>query len=261
MDSDGDYSTDENKRKRNLDKEEIFSKSKKMMRTPVKSQQKTDEKLDKLIELIQNLSAEMQQMRKEQKEYSKEMEILKEENRSLKLENENIKKENGEIKEDLKSLNIRLEYWEKEKKQNNVIISGLKIDTSDQYLLKGAMENFIKQHLDIEVPIRSATRLGQKTCLIVLEKMEDKVKVMENKSKLRKLENEKIYINNDLTIKERDIQKKIRKRAEEERKKGRKVKIGYQKLVIDGKQWRWNKRSDKLESSEETKQANYNQKN
>lgn len=252
MPSDEDYSTDESKRKREMDTDDIFKRSKKVYRTPDK-QTKMDEKLDKLIELIQNLSGEMQQVRTEQKEYRKEIEMLREENMNLKLENENIKKEFEEVKSDLKDLNLKFEYWDKEKRRNNIIIYGLKMDTNEGYILKEEAEKFLKEQLEIEVTVKKANRIGQQVCLVALNNMEDKIKVMENKSKLRKMENDRIYINNDLTKKERDIQKSIRKRAEEEKKEGRNVKIGYQKLEIDGKQWRWNNNSDKLEVSEKNR--------
>lgn len=51
-------------------------------------------------------------------------------------------------------------------------------------------------------------------------------------SKKEKLKSEKIFIDHDLTIRERDIQKQIKER--EKRKNGKKVKIGYKKLNIEG---------------------------
>lgn len=253
MDSDEDYSTDDNTRKREQGEEHMANQCRKTTRTPNKGQQKSEDKLDKLIDMMQSLSAEVQQMRKEQKEYSKEIKALQKENNSLKQENDNIKKT-------IKVLNARMENWEREKKQNNVVIAGMDADTNDQRILKEAVTSLFRENLDIEVSIHSATRLGHKTCLVSLENKNDKIKVMENKSKLRNMK-DKIYINNDLTVVERNIQRNIRQRAEDEKKNGKRVTIGYQKLVIDGKQWKWNEESGRLEPMAEIKQTSIKPKN
>lgn len=79
---------------------------------------------------------------------------------------------------------------------------------------------------------------------------------MRNKKKLRNIRGEKIYINNDQTKQERDIDKQIRKRAEEEKKQGKSVKSRYQKLIIDDKEWKWNKLKGRLEEVEENDSKN-----
>ncbi|KAI4465408.1 atp synthase mitochondrial f1 complex assembly factor 2/atp12 protein mitochondrial precursor [Holotrichia oblita] len=60
------------------------------------------------------------------------------------------------------------------------------------------------------------------------------MEVMKNKSKLRNKLDNKVFINDDLTREERDIQRIIRQKAKEEKSKGKQVKIGYAKLVIEG---------------------------
>ena len=61
--------------------------------------------------------------------------------------------------------------------------------------------------------------------------------ILQNKNKLKGKE---IYIENDLTKQEREIQAAIRQKAKEERNKGNEVKIGYLKLRINGKWEHWN---------------------
>ncbi|KAK9730072.1 hypothetical protein QE152_g15506 [Popillia japonica] len=63
---------------------------------------------------------------------------------------------------------------------------------------------------------------------------------------------EPVYINNDQTIQEREIQKFIRDRAREERQRGKSVIVKYQRLIIDGKQWKWNTNRDALEPVKDT---------
>lgn len=49
--------------------------------------------------------------------------------------------------------------------------------------------------------------------------------------------NKNLFIDNDLTWKERQMQKEIRMTAEAEREKGAKVRIGYRKLKVNEKQF------------------------
>lgn len=77
----------------------------------------------------------------------------------------------------------------------------------------------------------------------------DKEKTMKNKSQLKNIKNARIYINNDLTKEEREKQKKIRQRAQQEKANGKTVKMGYNKLIIDGVEWKWNREKEDLEKS------------
>ncbi|XP_073968234.1 uncharacterized protein [Bombus fervidus] len=59
-----------------------------------------------------------------------------------------------------------------------------------------------------------------------MKSMEEKRRIMKEKSKLEK----GVYIDDDLTRKEREIQQHIRRVARERKEKGEYVKIGYKKL-------------------------------
>jgi hypothetical protein len=49
-----------------------------------------------------------------------------------------------------------------------------------------------------------------------------------------------------LTKEERETQKKLRELAREERDRGKRVKIGYRKIQINGDWFRWDKIQEKL---------------
>jgi hypothetical protein len=82
-----------------------------------------------------------------------------------------------------------------------------------------------------------------------MEEWSEKEKVMKQKGKLReKKETEKIFIDNDLTKQEREIQKKLRTIGKEERRQGKEVNVRYRKIItIEGVQWRWNEERERLE--------------
>lgn len=49
-----------------------------------------------------------------------------------------------------------------------------------------------------------------------------------------------------MTAKEREIQKYIRDVAKEERNKGANVKVRFQKLQLNGREYRWSNKDNKL---------------
>ncbi|KAF5288040.1 hypothetical protein FQA39_LY15536 [Lamprigera yunnana] len=195
-----DESTEEKKRKRSderdsEDKGEASNRSKKTIRTPIKIQQKREDKL------------EVSQIRVEQSKYKKEIIELKNENGILKAESNPIIKDNDKSKIQLQEMNEGMEQVEKERRTENIVVQGLEINKNKQNELNKEME---KQY-----------------------NIQKKTDIMKHKVKLTRYKDNKDYINNDMTRQERDIEKQIRLRAEEEMKQGKKVKSGYQKLYID----------------------------
>ncbi|KAI4471155.1 hypothetical protein MML48_1g21465 [Holotrichia oblita] len=238
MESDG-STTDEGKRKRGQgDVAEIFKESKKLTRTQEKEISSDESKLDKLMEMMRGLVTQVQHIEGKQDRYMEEM-------KEIKLENEKMKKENEELKKELRSVKERLDRLEGVNRRKNAIMQGLKIDARDQDHLKVMLESTIEKSLGIQIKTKAVKKLGPKTYLIELTSIEDKIKIMKNKSKLKEYTEEKVYINDDMTKEEREIQEKIRRKAKEERMKGKPVKIGFQKLVVEGEQWRWSREKEK----------------
>jgi hypothetical protein len=62
---------------------------------------------------------------------------------------------------------------------------------------------------------------------------------MLNKSKLKERKDERMYIDDDLAKEERKTQMKLREVAKEERDRGKKMKIGYRKMQINGELFIW----------------------
>jgi hypothetical protein len=71
---------------------------------------------------------------------------------------------------------------------------------------------------------------------VELNTFEEKINVMKNKSKLQ---GQECFIDDDMTLNEREIQAELRKLAREEKEKGNSVKVGYQKLQINGNWVKW----------------------
>lgn len=59
-----------------------------------------------------------------------------------------------------------------------------------------------------------------------------------------------IYIEDDLTREEREVQAKLRKIVHENRKEGKRTKVGYYKLCMEEKWRRWNERRERTRRTE-----------
>lgn len=194
---------------------------------------------------ILDLKREMKEMREEQKDFKREISKLKSENEELKNKYDQSKNENEIIKKEIYGLKKDFEWIEKKKKQNNVVIKGLK--TSNVNSLKKVVQEFFRVNLEINIEIQEAYKINEKTCSVKLKDANDKQLVMENKRKLKNIQGEPIFINNDLTRGEKEMKICIKKRAEEEKRNGKTVKIKFSKLIIDGQEWKYNRLKGELE--------------
>ena len=92
-------------------------------------------------------------------------------------------------------------------------------------------------------------RVEDKNTIVVatMKSMEEKIRVMKEKRKLEK----RIYIDDDLTRKEREVQQQIRRMAKARREKDEYLMIGYKKLKIEKRWYRWYENEERLEEERE----------
>uniref|UniRef100_A0A6P7GZ02 Vimentin-like isoform X3 n=1 Tax=Diabrotica virgifera virgifera TaxID=50390 RepID=A0A6P7GZ02_DIAVI len=204
-----------------------------------------------LTEETKNLAAEVKDIKEDQREYWKELRELRDEIEKVKQANQKSQIEKDEMKKELNDTKLRLEKLEKERKANNVVIQGLQIDTNDRDILRQTIGNFMEAEMNIKVKIDEVIKLGEKTCLVKLPNHHEKETVMKNKAKLQHAKDRRVFINNDMTKEDLQVQKKIRQVGHEEANKGKNVKVKFNKLIINGKTMKWNKNSNQLEESPE----------
>lgn len=143
-------------------------------------------------------------------------------------------RERWETKKDLTEIKRRLREKEKWERRNNIVIKGL--EKKEKGMEEIAIE-FLKNEFGLKKGVGKiiiVRKSKKEIALVELKDWEAKQKIMREKSKLGE---RKIYIDHDLTKEERKVQRMIVERAREERVKGRKVKVGYRKLIIDGTQF------------------------
>lgn len=106
---------------------------------------------------------------------------------------------------------------------------------------------FLEDNINVKTQVKEVRDISKNkngyVLLVRMKNWEDKQEIMKNKSKLR---NTKIYIENDRTIEERNTEWELRKIAREERDKGKSVRVGYNKLIIEGRCYTWNRREKGL---------------
>lgn len=272
-----------------LSEEEVFKKSRATVRSPTRENkseiegQEMEEIRKLLAELKKDIKTEIQdlkiEIREENKEIKNDIREIKEEIKQngeemadikhemqqmkerwakekleMQKENEMIKMENKKIIEEMKELRRTSDVLEKEKKKNNLIISGIIMDTEDPIKLQEGMVNIIRKHLGINADIRRAQRIGIKTCLIELKGEEEKLAILKNKNKLKNVRSDNvIWISEDLTQGEKEKVKVLREKAKHLREEGRTVKIGYNKITVGDKEWRWNYKERRVVESEVSK--------
>lgn len=224
--------TDGGNKKRERDSPDIpfgLYRSKRTHRTPNKLKKDSETEMDELKDMMKEMMTDLKSIRDEQSEYRNEMKQLREENKAL--------------KNAVKTLETRLDIIEKRERKCNIVIKGL--NTSNEST-KSDVHKFLKDRVGVDSNIRSATKLGkgeQPMILVRLENAEEKQEIMKKKNKLW---NSKIFIDNDLTYGEREVQAKLRNIAKEKRTAGTKITVKYQKLIIDGKVWVWDRATEQL---------------
>lgn len=199
---------------------------------------------------LENTNQEMREMKTELKKTNQKVDEM---NLEMEAMREGWKKEKNTLVNELHKTQKRLEFLEREKIRNNLVISGIEIDTGDREVLKASAENLLKRDVKIDTTIKTAYKVGPKKCVIEMNSWEDKMKILRGKSVLK---GKQIYIEPEMTVKEREIQKIIRDTARKEREGGARVKVGFQKLEVNGKTLTWNYGEQRLTEPNTSKQKN-----
>ncbi|KAF2904926.1 hypothetical protein ILUMI_01247 [Ignelater luminosus] len=132
-----------------------------------------------------------------------------------------------------------MQIIEKDKKKSNIVLSGLPAGPKDGIKIKKEMEKFSKE-------IKDTGKIGNLKCVVEIKIIADKREVIKNKYKLRQVKNKMVYINEELTEKEREVQKNVKGTVAKELKTGNKVRIWYMKLNINEEDLKWNTEESEL---------------
>ncbi|KAK4872389.1 hypothetical protein RN001_014418 [Aquatica leii] len=92
---------------------------------------------------------------------------------------------------------------------------------------KEQVENWMKKDLNIEKTVVETRKLAERVMLVRMATFEDKLDVWKQKRRLR---GTSIYLDDDMTRREIDIQNKIRYEASKMKGEGKNIKIGFLKV-------------------------------
>lgn len=237
-------------RRESEERESPFTKSLKIQRSPEEKikekEMEVKEMFERLLEEISQIKSNHGEMKREIEEVRKELEEVRKEKASLRAEVVELKelikgkentwnKEKDQLIGKVNEMEEKMEKMEKNERKKNIVITGLIGEGMNQEV---RLQSWIEKELGVIVGVEEMYEVNGKL-IAKIKTWEEKRKIMLNKSKLRSKMGSKVFIDDDLTVKERVIQKKIRVIANAERNKGNEVKVGYKKLRINGKLWMW----------------------
>ncbi|CAK9832735.1 hypothetical protein ANTRET_LOCUS9519 [Anthophora retusa] len=252
------------------EEEEIFKRSRKVERTPEKMGIGRSE-LEKLLremrqgirkdigedmkkigkeveegrkELIRQLSEVRESWERERAELLERVEVLEKKVERMELKEKEEKGVEGneeggrEIDRKVRELVIRIDKKEREERRRNIIIKRVKVEgNEDKKVVEQIWERIgIKE----KVEVRRVGRVdgeGRSMMMVKMEGMEGKRKVM--KKAKRELKGRSERIEDDLIVEERRAKWKIEREAERERRKGKRVQIGYMKMWVNNEMRKW----------------------
>lgn len=199
--------------------------------------------MDSITNALRELNAEMkrgfERSNQNNEEIIKELDAARKAIQSLqdemKLKEQKWEKEKKNLTEKIEKLENIMEKKEKRERENNIVIKNAKLTETGNELVT-EVANFIKCKLNKKAEIKQAIKVNENCVIATLRDREQKTEVMKERNKLI---GTNIFIDNDMTRTEREIQWELRQIAKEEREKGKTVKVGYQKLIVNNKEWKW----------------------
>lgn len=217
-----------------------------------------EKRMTERMDVIEIKVNEIEKKKREEKEENKNreeeiiarmMETWKKKEKIIELQE---RKTIEETKNEVKKLKGIIEGKEKKERKNNIVIRGLRKDRKDIIELG---TDFLEKEFGARERIKHIKTEGKEGREVVIVEMEDwqaKEKIMKEKNKLR---GRNIFIDHDMTKEEREVQRKLREMARGEKGKGKRVKIGYRKIIIEGKVFVWNEKEEELREKENFEKA------
>lgn len=210
----------------------------------------TESKLDQILKTMMELKTQAQ-------ESAVKMEAmetgLKEEMRDLKSKLEEKEAKWGEERRSLieshKQLEAQLEQMERTQRRNNAIVTGPALTPESAHIVvREALTALNKTIKPAEISCLRTK--GAPKVLIRFQCFDDKIDVFKNRKSLKQNspdgKSHPLYINDDHTKKDQEINFHMRKLAREMRTQKKEVKFGPRRLLIDGEWFVWDDEEKKL---------------
>lgn len=132
------------------------------------------------------------------------------------------------------------EMRERNNRKKNVMIRGVRTVGRG---IKDELKGLFKDYLDTDIFIREIRAIGG-GLLVECEALENKIEIMKRKGMLRGVD---IWIEDDFTEREKQVQGWLKSIVREEKKNGLETRLGYFKIQIDGSWYRWEEKRGRVE--------------
>ena len=147
------------------------------------------------------------------------------------------------MRERLMNIERGLDRQETQKRKLNILIKGLKLISDN---ITGDVENLLSMKFNLKGKVTEAHIINNSNQVILVRTADWDSKMVIMRTKKTKLVNTDIFIENDLTPRERKINSKHLELSKQARLEGRSTVLGYQKIRIEGQWLRWDINKDKL---------------
>jgi len=156
--------------------------------------------------------------------------------------------EREETKKEVKKLKGLMEDRERRERKNNLVIKGLR-GKGEKNLIESA-QKFLEEEFEVKGGVKEVQIAGGEGRELIIIQMDSWERREEIMRRTKKLGSRKIYIyiyiDNDLTQEEREVQTKLGVVARKERTKRRKTRVGYKRIEIEGQLYIWNEEENRI---------------
>lgn len=219
--------------------------------------EKARKEMGMYVEKVKKMEKELEEWKRREEMLRVEGERMKEKMRELeKRMEEREKKERGEVSKEgeaeskwegrLRVIEKRIEGKEREdRRRRNMIIKGVSREKGDW---RWGVEKIMKEiGADVRISEMRKINTGREDkgemVWVRLEKEEDKRQVWDKK---RRLKGRKVWIEEDLSWKEREVRRRLGVIAAGERRKGRNAWVEEDRIKMEGVWWRWEEEKGSL---------------
>lgn len=117
-----------------------------------------------------------------------------------------------------------------------MIIYGLYIESDDMDDLKSRLESFFVNVLYVVATVTNVTKVNNLMFIVQVDSVDTKSEILEHRNRLNKFQ---VYVKDDMSTIESGILDKIDAIAQYQSSLGKDVWVGYMRVFINGKKWRW----------------------
>lgn len=144
-----------------------------------------------------------------------------------------------EIPDALSKGEYEYEMKERGNRKKNIIVWGFRTVGRG---IKEEVRNVLKYYMDIDIYIKKIRAIGG-ALVIEVELMQNKIDILKRKKLLKETN---IWIEDDRTEREKQVQKWLEKLVAEEKGNGHETRVGYMKVSIDGVWHEWKEEEGRL---------------